>query len=99
MTAVGAAGATTGAGALALATPRTEPKAEPKTEPKTELRTEPKSAAPAGLAPPSAAAAPPGSPVPPEGMARDKRSRQKTDAPRPPKVVRDVLKVLGFKTW
>jgi hypothetical protein len=32
-------------------------------------------------------------------MTRDKRQRQKTDAPRPPKVVRDMLKVLGFKTW
>lgn len=46
----------------------------------------------------SAGDAPRSGPVPPEGM-REKRPRRsdQTTASRPPKVVRDVLKALGFK--
>ena len=40
--------------------------------------------------------APHGGPVPPEGM-RERRTRRSAAASRPPKVVRDFLKVLGFK--
>jgi hypothetical protein len=37
-------------------------------------------------------------PMPPEGMVRDRRPRRSAEAqPQPPKVVRDVLRALGFK--
>jgi len=39
---------------------------------------------------------PDGGPVPPDGMARERKPRRSAEAPRPPKVVRDVLKALGF---
>jgi hypothetical protein len=39
-----------------------------------------------------------GTPVPPEGMVRERRPRRSAEAePQPPKVVRDVLRALGFK--
>ncbi len=71
------------AGALALAAPADTPKADPKAP------------APNASRP---AAAPPGGPVPPEGMVREPRPRRSEEPPppRPPKVVRDVLKALGF---
>jgi peptidoglycan hydrolase-like protein with peptidoglycan-binding domain len=71
------------AAALALAAPPGTPKASPKASP------------PDGARP---AAASPSGPVPPEGM-RERRPRTSAEAappPRPPKVVRDVLKALGF---
>ena len=41
----------------------------------------------------------PGDPVPSEGMVRDRKPRRSAEAPppRPPKVVRDVLRALGFQ--
>lgn len=40
-----------------------------------------------------------GGPAPPEGVVRESRPRRTAEAPpsRPPKIVRDVLKALGFK--
>ncbi|HWE21573.1 MAG TPA: hypothetical protein VG758_31090 [Hyphomicrobiaceae bacterium] len=67
--------------ALALAAPAATPKADPKASP------------PAAARP---AAAPPGAPLPPEGMVRERQPSRAGEEPAPPKVVRDVLKVLGF---
>lgn len=110
--AAGAAAAAAGtAAALALAAPgpaRTDPKG-PALEPKAAAPASPRPAAatpgsspgtPGG--PGSSPGSSPGSasgPVPPEGMARDRRPRRSAEAPppRPPKVVRDVLRALGFK--
>ena len=69
------------AGALALAAPAATPKADPK--------------APASNAS-RQAAAPAGAPVPPEGMVRERRPRRPAEESAPPKVVRNVLKALGF---
>ncbi len=85
---IAAAAAGTAAG-LALAAPgpaRTDPKGP---------APEPKAAAPA----PGSSLGSASGPVPPEGMARDRRPRRSAEAPppRPPKVVRDVLRALGFK--
>jgi hypothetical protein len=66
---------------LALATPAATPKADSKASP------------PAAARP---AAAPPGAPLPSEGMVRERRPSRPGEEPAPPKVVRDVLKVLGF---
>jgi hypothetical protein len=82
-------GAATEAGAAAApATPSAAPKPGPRAaDPMTPARTAPAAAAPG----------PPGGPVPPEGLVRERRPRHSAEAPpRPPKVVRDVLKVLGF---
>jgi hypothetical protein len=81
-----------GAAALALTTPPAARKPDPRmADPR-----EPGASA-FGPAPATAAAAPPGGPVPPEGMVRERRLRHSAEAPpRPPKVVRDILKVLGF---
>jgi hypothetical protein len=87
--AAGAAAAGTAA-AMALAKPGPKPaaKAEAKAPP------EPKASGPAAARP---VAAPPGGPVPPEGMARERRPRRTAEAPpRPPKFVRDLLRTLGF---
>jgi hypothetical protein len=70
------------AAALALPAPTSAPKADAR--------------APAPGAPRPVAATPAG-PMPPEGMVRERRPRHTAEAPpRPPKVVRDVLKALGF---
>jgi hypothetical protein len=47
---------------------------------------------------PRPAAGGPGGPVPSEGMTRESRPRRTAEAPppRPPKIVRDVLRALGF---
>jgi hypothetical protein len=76
-----------GTAALALTAPSAVPKPEAKNDPR---------ATASGDARPLAAT--PGVPVPPEGMARERRPRQSAEGapPRPPKVVRDVLKALGF---
>jgi hypothetical protein len=90
------------AAALTLAKPGAGAVADAKTPAPNETR-------PAAIKPPSREAPPsekkapgertagPGGPVPPEGM-REKRPRRsdQTASPRPPKVVRDVLKALGF---
>jgi hypothetical protein len=48
---------------------------------------------------PGAQGAPAGAPVPSEGMTRDSKPRRTAEgaSPRPPKIVRDFLKALGFK--
>jgi len=92
----GAAAAVAGtAAAVALAAPDAA-----KTDPK---GLEPEKAARPGAPRPAAGGpgvqgGPSGEPMPPEGMARDRKTRRSAEAPppRPPKVVRDVLKALGF---
>jgi hypothetical protein len=84
-------GAATAAGAAALAL----------TTPSAAAKSDPRAADPRTTGPGAARAAPapdlPGGAVPPEGLVRERRPRQASEAPpRPPKVVRDVLKVLGF---
>jgi hypothetical protein len=84
------------AAAVALAAPGN---ADPsRTDPS---RTDPKGPAPKASAPSAArpAAVGPGGPMPPDGMVRESRSRRTAEAPspRPPKVVRDFLKALGFQ--
>ena len=66
-------------------------------------KTDAKAPAPASKAAVRSAASEPsnpGGPVPPEGIARDRKPRRSAESspppPRPPKVVRDVLKALGF---
>jgi hypothetical protein len=87
----GGAATAAGTAALALTTPSAAPKPDP---PAADPRTGPGAAR---AAPATAAPAPPGAPVPTEGAVRERRPRQPAEAaPRPPKVVRDVLKVLGF---
>jgi hypothetical protein len=93
--AAGAAAAGTAA-AVALAAPGTV-----KTDPKG-LEPETKAARPGTPRPaaggPGVQSGPEVGPVPAEGMARDRKPRRSAEAPppRPPKVVRDVLKALGF---
>jgi hypothetical protein len=96
-----AAGAATGtAAALALAaTGKTDPK---RAAPEVKAPTPPAAGRPAAGGPGALSAttpAPTGAPVPPEGMARDGKPRRTAEAPppRPPKIVRDFLKALGFK--
>jgi hypothetical protein len=95
--ATGAAAA--GAAALATAPPASGPRAEPKVPARSDAPALPGSVSPDAA---RSAGAPPGGdggPVPPEGMLRDGKARKSAGAgsPRPPKVVRDVLKVFGFK--
>jgi hypothetical protein len=105
--AAGAAAAGTAAAVALAATGKTDPgKTDPgKTDakrPSPEAKTPPGAARPAAAGGPgalSAPTAPTGGPVPPEGMARDGKPRRTAEAPppRPPKIVRDFLKALGFK--
>jgi hypothetical protein len=88
----GGAATAAGAAALALTTPPAAAKADPRAS-------DPRTSGPGAnrAAPAAAAPGPPGEPVPPEGLVRERRPRQSAESPpRPPKVVRDVLKVLGF---
>jgi hypothetical protein len=88
------AGAATEAGAAALAL--TAPSVAPKPDPRAAGPLASSPGAPRA-APAAGAPGPPGGPVPPEGLVRERRPRHSAEAPpRPPKVVRDVLKVLGF---
>jgi hypothetical protein len=97
--AAGAAAAGTAAAAALAAFGKTDAgQTEPgKTDPG---RTVPKEAAPLSKASAPGAARPAtgvDGPAPSEGMVRDGRPRRSAQtAPRPPKVVRDVLKALGF---
>jgi hypothetical protein len=65
-------------------------------------KTDPKLPAPQSKTPVQGAARPAtsgaGGPAPPEGLVRENRPRRSAEGPaaRPPKVVRDVLKALGF---
>jgi hypothetical protein len=87
----GDAATAAGAAALALTTPSAVPKPDP---PAADPRTGPGAA---HAVPAASTPAPPGAPVQPDGAVRERRPRQPAEAaPRPPKVVRDVLKVLGF---
>ena len=105
--AAGAAAAGTAAAVALAATGKTDPgKTDPgKTDakrPSPEAKTPPGAARPAAAGGPgalSAPTAPTGGPVPPEGMARDGKPSRTAEAPppRPPKIVRDFLKALGFK--
>jgi hypothetical protein len=89
--AAGAAAVAATAAAVALAKP--DPKPGANTEAKGSP--EPKASGPAAARP---VAAPPGGSVPPEGMVRERRPRRSAEAPpRPPKLVRDFLRTLGFK--
>jgi hypothetical protein len=101
--AAGAAAAGTAAAVALAATGKTDPG---KTDPKRPAP-EAKASTPTGAARPaaggpsalSALSAPTDGPVPPEGMARESKPRRTAEAPppRPPKIVRDFLKALGFK--
>jgi hypothetical protein len=87
----GGAATTAGAAELALTT-HSAAKPDPRTA-------DPRTSGPGAARAASAGAAPgpPGGPIPPEGLVRERRPHQAAEAPpRPPKVVRDVLKVLGF---
>ncbi len=86
----GAAAAGTAA-AVALSAPRAA-----KTETKAPA---PVSKAPGTVRPAADEPGNPNGPVPPEAMVRERKPRRSAEAPssRPPKVVRDVLRALGFE--
>src|SRR5262249_10447846 len=86
----GTAAAAAGTAAALTAAPSRAAKTDGK-DPTSERRTQTSGAA-------APAAAPPGDPVRPEGMVREQRPRRAAEAqPQPPKIVRDVLRALGFK--
>jgi hypothetical protein len=86
-----AAAAASTTAAMALAPPDRTEEAGPK-----RVAPEARTAAPGGIRQPASGQV---NPAPPEGMARDAKPRRTAEPPppRPPKIVRDVLKVLGFK--
>jgi hypothetical protein len=90
--AAGAAVAAGTAAAVALAKPGAQPEAKapaPESKASSPAAARPVAATPSG---------PVSGPVPPEGMVRERRPRRSAEAPpRPPKVVRDLLRTLGFK--
>jgi hypothetical protein len=96
--AAGAAAAGTAAAVTLAATGKTDPK---RPAPEAKAPTPPGAARPTAGGPGalSAPPAPTDGPVPPEGMARESKPRRTAEAPppRPPKIVRDFLKALGFK--
>jgi hypothetical protein len=94
--AAGAAAAGTAAAVALAATGKTDPK---RPAPEAKASTPPGAARPAAAGGPGALSAPTDGPVPPEGMARESKPRRTAEAPppRPPKIVRDFLKALGFK--
>jgi hypothetical protein len=90
-------GATAAAGAAAALTASAPRAAKPDVaRPDTKGATPEWKTSTSGVARPAAESA--GSPLPPEGMVRDRRPRRSAEAqPQPPKVVRDVLRALGLK--
>jgi hypothetical protein len=90
---VAGAAAAGAAAAVALAAPGTA-----KPDPKGPIP-DAKAATPGSIRPQAGRPGDQSVPVPPEGMARDRKPRRSAEAPpaRPPKVVRDVLRALGFQ--
>jgi hypothetical protein len=88
-----AGAAASGAAAVALAAPGT---AKPDTK---GPMPDAKAVTPGTVRPQAGRAGDQGGPVPTEGMVRDRKPRRSAEAPppRPPKVVRDVLRALGFQ--
>lgn len=90
------------AAAVALAAPgaaKTDAKAwEPETKAATPAAPRPAAGGPGVPTGPGGPGGQSAGPAPADGLARDRRPRRTADAPpqRPPKIVRDVLKALGF---